>query len=81
MTRSRPRADDDGQGPRVAHRQGAGRVSAFTRGFRGRRRVDADPARVPPGDDFLALPRPGFWEGYWYHNYPDPWREQRYAGD
>jgi DMSO/TMAO reductase YedYZ molybdopterin-dependent catalytic subunit len=25
--------------------------------------------------------RMGFWEGYGYHNYGDPWREQRYAGD
>jgi DMSO/TMAO reductase YedYZ molybdopterin-dependent catalytic subunit len=24
---------------------------------------------------------PGFWEGYGYHNYGDPWREQRYTGD
>jgi DMSO/TMAO reductase YedYZ molybdopterin-dependent catalytic subunit len=24
---------------------------------------------------------PGFWENYGYHNYGDPWREQRYAGD
>jgi DMSO/TMAO reductase YedYZ molybdopterin-dependent catalytic subunit len=24
---------------------------------------------------------PGFWEGYGYHNYGDPWREQRYQGD
>jgi DMSO/TMAO reductase YedYZ molybdopterin-dependent catalytic subunit len=24
---------------------------------------------------------PGFWEGYGYHMYGDPWREQRYAGD
>ena len=23
---------------------------------------------------------PGFWEGYGYHNYGDPWSEQRYAG-
>jgi DMSO/TMAO reductase YedYZ molybdopterin-dependent catalytic subunit len=23
----------------------------------------------------------GFWESYGYHNYGDPWREQRYAGD
>jgi DMSO/TMAO reductase YedYZ molybdopterin-dependent catalytic subunit len=28
------------------------------------------------GDD-----EPGFWEGYGYHSYGDPWREQRYAGD
>ncbi len=24
---------------------------------------------------------PGFWEGFGYHNYGDPWREQRYDGD
>jgi DMSO/TMAO reductase YedYZ molybdopterin-dependent catalytic subunit len=24
---------------------------------------------------------PGFWEGYGYHNYGDPWKEQRYADD
>jgi DMSO/TMAO reductase YedYZ molybdopterin-dependent catalytic subunit len=24
---------------------------------------------------------PGFWEGYGYHNYGDPWKEQRYWGD
>jgi DMSO/TMAO reductase YedYZ molybdopterin-dependent catalytic subunit len=24
---------------------------------------------------------PGFWEAYGYHNYGDPWREQRYQGD
>jgi DMSO/TMAO reductase YedYZ molybdopterin-dependent catalytic subunit len=24
---------------------------------------------------------PGFWEGFGYHNYGDPWRQQRYRGD
>ncbi|HEX7941507.1 MAG TPA: sulfite oxidase-like oxidoreductase [Gemmatimonadaceae bacterium] len=24
---------------------------------------------------------PGFWESFGYHNYGDPWREERYAGD
>ena len=24
---------------------------------------------------------PGFWEGLGYHNYGDPWRQQRYQGD
>jgi DMSO/TMAO reductase YedYZ molybdopterin-dependent catalytic subunit len=24
---------------------------------------------------------PGFWESLGYHNYGDPWKEQRYAGD
>ena len=24
---------------------------------------------------------PGFWEGNGYHNYGDPWKEQRYPGD
>jgi len=25
--------------------------------------------------------RPGFWEGLGYHDYGDPWKEQRYRGD
>jgi DMSO/TMAO reductase YedYZ molybdopterin-dependent catalytic subunit len=25
--------------------------------------------------------RPGFWETLGYHNYGDPWLEQRYVGD
>jgi DMSO/TMAO reductase YedYZ molybdopterin-dependent catalytic subunit len=25
--------------------------------------------------------QPGFWETFGYHNYGDPWREQRYSGD
>lgn len=29
----------------------------------------------------LARDDPGFWERLGYHNYGDPWREQRYAGD
>jgi len=28
------------------------------------------------GDD-----QPGFWESLGYHNYGDPWQEQRYWGD
>lgn len=24
---------------------------------------------------------PGFWENFGYHNYGDPWQQQRYAGD
>ncbi len=30
---------------------------------------------------FMASNEPGFWEGYGYHIYGDPWREQRYTGD
>ena len=33
------------------------------------------------GLELRAEDEPGFWEGYGYHNYGDPWREQRYAGD
>jgi len=33
------------------------------------------------GLELRADDEPGFWEGYGYHNYGDPWREQRYAGD
>jgi len=29
----------------------------------------------------LRQDRVGFWEGLGYHNYGDPWREQRYQGD
>jgi DMSO/TMAO reductase YedYZ molybdopterin-dependent catalytic subunit len=31
--------------------------------------------------EVLDHDEPGFWERYGYHNYGDPWREQRYAGD
>jgi DMSO/TMAO reductase YedYZ molybdopterin-dependent catalytic subunit len=31
--------------------------------------------------ELRATDAPGFWEGYGYHNYGDPWREQRYSGD
>ena len=30
---------------------------------------------------FQPADEPGFWETNGYHNYGDPWREQRYAGD
>ena len=33
------------------------------------------------GIELVASDRPGFWERYGYHNYGDPWREQRYWGD
>jgi DMSO/TMAO reductase YedYZ molybdopterin-dependent catalytic subunit len=33
------------------------------------------------GLELLDADEPGFWEGYGYHNYGDPWREQRYSGD
>jgi len=33
------------------------------------------------GITLLDHDEPGFWEGYGYHNYGDPWREQRYQGD
>lgn len=27
------------------------------------------------------LDEPGFWESFGYHNYGDPWREERHSGD
>ena len=33
------------------------------------------------GIDLLLEDQPGFWEENGYHNYGDPWREQRYEGD
>ena len=29
----------------------------------------------------MTRDEPGFWESVGYHNYGDPWREQRYQGD
>jgi DMSO/TMAO reductase YedYZ molybdopterin-dependent catalytic subunit len=29
----------------------------------------------------LTEDEPGFWESAGYHDYGDPWREQRYQGD
>ena len=40
--------------------------------------------RAPSGCAGLRLldeDEPGFWESVGYHNYGDPWREQRYWGD
>jgi DMSO/TMAO reductase YedYZ molybdopterin-dependent catalytic subunit len=33
------------------------------------------------GIELREADSPGFWEGFGYHNYGDPWREQRYSGD
>lgn len=33
------------------------------------------------GIELLLEDEPGFWESVGYHNYGDPWREQRYQGD
>src|SRR5712692_10009559 len=30
---------------------------------------------------FMEHDTAGFWESFGYHNYGDPWREQRYSGD
>jgi len=33
------------------------------------------------GLDLMVQDEPGFWEQLGYHDYGDPWREQRYQGD
>jgi DMSO/TMAO reductase YedYZ molybdopterin-dependent catalytic subunit len=38
-------------------------------------------AKWVSGIQLLAQDEPGFWETLGYHDYGDPWREQRYAGD
>ena len=38
-------------------------------------------AKWVQGIDLMPTDRPGFWESLGYHNYGDPWREQRYWGD
>ena len=73
-------------------RQGVGRLRLRRRAARARARRTGAPARAAPllleEREVGARPavcasedEPGFWEGYGYHNYGDPWLEQRYAGD
>jgi DMSO/TMAO reductase YedYZ molybdopterin-dependent catalytic subunit len=38
-------------------------------------------AKWVSGIRLLLSDEPGFWEGLGYHDYGDPWREQRYQGD
>jgi DMSO/TMAO reductase YedYZ molybdopterin-dependent catalytic subunit len=38
-------------------------------------------AKWVSGIQLMQADEPGFWEGLGYHNYGDPWREQRYWGD
>jgi DMSO/TMAO reductase YedYZ molybdopterin-dependent catalytic subunit len=38
-------------------------------------------AKWVDGLDLLVRDEPGFWEQLGYHDYGDPWREQRYQGD
>jgi DMSO/TMAO reductase YedYZ molybdopterin-dependent catalytic subunit len=33
------------------------------------------------GVELRTADQPGFWEMFGYHNYGDPWKEQRYSGD
>ena len=75
----------------ISRRQGVGRVRVRRRAARPEH---GGPARllVPHlyfwksakwvrGIELRQDDEPGFWEGYGYHNYGDPWKEQRYAGD
>jgi DMSO/TMAO reductase YedYZ molybdopterin-dependent catalytic subunit len=39
------------------------------------------PAQGEVGDPVDRSREPGFWERYGYHNYGDPWRQQRQQGD
>jgi DMSO/TMAO reductase YedYZ molybdopterin-dependent catalytic subunit len=38
-------------------------------------------AKWVQGIELRDRDQPGFWERHGYHNYGDPWREQRYTGD
>ncbi len=38
-------------------------------------------AKWVSGLEMMPEDSPGFWESAGYHNYGDPWREQRYYGD
>ena len=73
-------------------RQGVGRVRLRRRAARPRARRPGAAARPAPllleerevgarAARCATTTSPGFWERYGYHNYGDPWREQRYWGD
>jgi len=72
-------------------RQGVGGVQlrrrpARTRAWRPSPAAGAAPvlleeAQWVRGLELHDTDEPGFWETYGYHNYGDPWKEQRYAGD
>ena len=38
-------------------------------------------AKWVTGLDLMPHDKHGFWEELGYHDYGDPWREQRYQGD
>ena len=76
----------------VTRRQGVGRVrvtmasrsirsTAGRRGCSSRTSTSGRARSGCAGSSCRQEDEPGFWEGYGYHNYGDPWKEQRYAGD
>ena len=88
---SRRRLHDEPSARGRDRRQGVGRVRLRRRAARARARRARTDAGPPPllleEREVGARPappsrrRPGFWEVNGYHNYGDPWREQRYWGD
>ena len=62
----------------------ASRSSPSTAARRGCSCRTSTSGRAPSGcaaSSCATTTSPGFWEGYGYHNYGDPWHEQRYCGD
>ena len=43
--------------------------------------VPVEVGQVGAGYDLMLEDEPGFWEQLGYHDYGDPWREQRYQED
>ncbi len=85
------RLHDEPAARRPRRREGLGSLPLRRRTARAGARGPGPPARPAPllleerevlrAIELRADDAPGFWEGYGYHNYGDPWREQRYSGD
>jgi DMSO/TMAO reductase YedYZ molybdopterin-dependent catalytic subunit len=57
-------------------------MSIFSRGFRGSPTLYFwKSAKWVRGIEVRTRDKRGFWERRGYHNYGDPWREQRYWDD
>ena len=62
-------------------RPGAGARAWWPGAAAGPASVSVEERQVGPWDPAAGPGRAGFWESLGYHNYGDPWQEQRFWGD
>ena len=66
---------------RVRRRRPASPSTAAPPGCSCRTSTSGSRAKWVRGIELMLEDEPGFWEQLGYHDYGDPWREQRYQGD